>query len=160
MSLFVVGVTVLDADGNNKQTDVKVPAGVLTKANIEAFAQQYASIVDSASEGKVVGLRVTWELTPPGTVKPNPNVGSNVQEAALWTFDAADTPYAYSVSVPAWLQAAFTGKEVNQAHGAALAFKNLMLTGYNDGGTFIIPSDKYENDLTAVISAVKRFRRK
>lgn len=160
MSLFVVGVTLLDADGNNKQVDVKVPSGVLTKAEIELFAQYFAEKVDAASEAKVTGLRVTWELTPTGVIKPNPVAGSNVQEAALWTFDAAGTPYAYSVSFPAWLQAAFTGKEVNQIHGAAAALKTLMLDGYNAAGTMVIPSDKYENDLTSVISAVKRFRRK
>jgi len=160
MSLYIVGVTVLDADGNTKSHDVKVPAGSLTLAAIEGFAQFYAEKVDAVSEAKVTSIRVTWELTPSGVIKPNPVAGSNVQEAALVQFDAAGTPYAWSVSVPAWIAAAFSGKSVNWVNGAALAWKNLMLDGATYDAQLVAPCDKYENDLTSVVSGVKRFRRK
>lgn len=160
MALVLIGTTVLDADGNHSSYVIHVPLGALTLAAITGFAQYVATTTDGVSDGKITSVRATVEVDLPGGLKANPVAASNVQEGGLVQFDALGNPYAHSVRVPAWKQAAFTGKEINWGDPGATAWRLMMLNGHLDDGVMVIPCSPHEEDLTNVVSGKKSFRRK
>ncbi len=160
MGLVLVGTTILDADGNHSSYVIHLPLGALTLAAITSFAQYVASTTDLVSDGKITSVRATVEVDLPGGLKANPVAGSNVQEGGLVQFDVTGSPYAHSVRVPSWKQAAFTGKEINWGDAGATAWRLMMLNGHLDDGMMVIPCDPHELDLINVVSGKKSFRRK
>lgn len=158
MATFNISYSLQDADGNVNSFAVKVPAGSLTLAEIEGFAQQLAPIVDDVTDAQIVDMAIGLNAALPGGLKSSPVANSNNQEGGLISFNT-DGPYKYSYRVPAWYQAGFSGAEINQSETNAAAFITAMLSGLDVSGTQVIPSDAYENDLTSVARAYKSFRK-
>ncbi len=159
VATFNISYSILDGDGDTSNFAVKVPRGAFTIAQIESYAQQLASLLDVVIGGKITGLAVTLEAALPGGLKAAAVGTSDVQEGALFTFTNA-SPYVDSVRVPAWLETAFAGKEVNLEAVGVGAFVAALTAGLDIGGTQVQPSDRYENDYTALARAVKSFRKK
>lgn len=158
-SLYNVSFTVLDADGNNSSVVFKVPVGTLTLAQITEYAQEQATNTDACIEGQITEVRVVLDVALPGGLKGAPVALSNVQEGALFSFQAADTKYKHGIRLPSFKQAYFTGKEVDQTEPDVAGWLTGVITGLDASGTNVPACDNYGNDLTSVAKAYKSFRR-
>jgi hypothetical protein len=91
-----------------------------------------------------------------GTIKGSPVADSDPNEGALYSFDADSTAYNPSIWVPAAAQSKFVGQAVDTSDTDVSAFV-IAVTGAHSS---VSASDRYANDITALRSAVKKFRRK
>ncbi len=101
-----------DYVGDVKSVPVYIPSGE-TVANLQTIADLLGPEIDAAIDGKVIGISVTLALAVNGTIKGSPTAGNTVHEGALLTFSATDTEDVYSVYIPSWENAGFTGNVAN-----------------------------------------------
>jgi len=159
MAIAIVSIQLQDADGDTKSIPVHLPRGTLTLANFQAFATAFAPLLDAVTAAKINEMTITLPLTLPAGLKTDAVADSEVERGALFNCEAANTTYSHGVFIPAWKSALFTGDEVDLAGTGVAAFRDAFVTGLTDGATPLPPSDKYENDLTALNKATKRFRK-
>jgi hypothetical protein len=150
----VLSYSIVDDDGNAKSMPIYIPAGA-TVANIQAFSDAMAPLLDDVLDGVINAVTLSIGLTLPGGLKSSPVAGSNVQEGALISFDVASSNYSHSIFVPAWAQAFFSGSQVTLEDTEPGLFATQMVSGSNT----IAPSDRAGLDLTSVLSGSKRFRK-
>lgn len=160
MALRHFGISILDADGDVSSMEIKTVAGAETLAQLTQYAQDMAVLIEPLTDGAITEIRLVVAIPLPGGLTAIPVANCEVQKGALFTFTASGTAYKHSIRIPAFVPAKFSGKNVNSADADVIVFQTAMLAGLNIGGTVIQPSDKYENDLLAVSSAVKSHRRK
>ena len=158
MSLVHVGFRIADADGDTSSMSVKVPLGSLTLAELVEFAQELAVLVDDSIDGIIQEITIQTSVSLPGGLQASAVAGSEVQKGGLLSFTAADTPYRWSVRVPALTPSKFTGNIVDDQDSDIAALIAAFEAGLDSTGTQVQPCDKYENDLTAYIEGVKSFR--
>lgn len=154
-----VTYTIQDADGDVKSLPIIFPRGTLTLAQIDAFASAYAPLLDAVLDAQIVGISTSIDLAIPNGLKSSAASGTDVERGALFTFNAANTPYVWSAFLPGFATAKFSGDEVNKTDSAVAALIGAMVSGLTNAGATVSPSDKYGNDLTALKAAVKRFRK-
>lgn len=159
VSLFQASIGVKDADGNPRTMPLYASLGTLTLTQIAGYLQRAATLTNNVIEGKVTGINLTLDVDLPSGLRANPLNHSNVQEGALFDFGAANTTYKYGLWVPAFRQDIMVGKEVDTADTDVSNFVNFLITGEAIGGATVQGTDRYENDLQALLSAVKRFRK-
>jgi hypothetical protein len=158
MSLVHVGFRIADADGDTSSMSVKVPLAALTLAELVEFAEELAVLIDDSIDGVIQEITIQTSVDLPGGLQASAVAGSEVQKGGLLSFTAADTPYRWSVRVPAMTPAKFTGNVVDDTDDDIIALIAAFEDGLDATGTTVEPCDKYENDLTAYIEGVKSFR--
>lgn len=150
-------ITIRDATGVSKAADFpfKFDDATATLANLMTWLSGLSVAVDAVTEGKVTKIRLILSVAIPGGLKANPVALSDVEETGLETWFAAGTPNAYGVDIPAFLQSAFIGGNINQANAAVTALNNYLSVPTNT----IVGTDRYGNALTTVKTGVKTFRK-
>lgn len=159
VSLVVASLSVTDADGDISTAPVNIPLGALTITQIAGFLQGTATDLDAITEGKITSINLVIDVDLPSGLKSAPVANSDVQEAGLITYVAANTKYVWSQLIPAFVQSKFSGKNINLADSAVSTFTTRMVSGATVSGALVQPSDKYENDLQSVKRGTKRFRK-
>ncbi len=152
----LVSLHLVDDAGNRKTIEVFFPTS-FTLAQLQGWATQFATDVDGAIGAVIEKMTVTLGLTIPGGVKSTPDAGSNAHVGGLATFDAAGTTYSFGMYFPTW--ALFTGNDMDVTSGSAPDVITDLVTGVTVSGTPITPSDKFANDLVALLKH-KRVQRK
>ncbi len=158
-AITTISYRVQDAKGNKSSFLIRVPAS-FTHTQVSAFHANFAPVLDAVLGAKIVEAAVEYSLTLPGGLKANPDANNDVQESGLFTMVAADTAFVESIRVPGFKESLFSGETIPTEAGAALAFKNALISGLDGGGVQVLPCDRYGNDLTSMRSAVKTFRKK
>lgn len=141
-----------DADGNKKTLPVYVPASA-TLANLQAFSDALAALLDDHTDAQITAISATVGLTTPGGLKSEPVAGSNVQEGALLSFGLAASNYTHGMFIPGFAQADFTGSEVDDENITDLIAQ--IVTGSNS----VAPTSREGLDIDAYVDGKKRFRK-
>lgn len=143
-----------DADKSGA-VNVFLPSAA-TLAQIQAYSDAFAAALDAITAGKITAATVALNLTLPGGLKANPITDRLLQFGSNWAFDAANTPYRWTMHVPAVDLGIVVGGEIDTAPAYVTTFVNSIVTG---DGT-LAPQDPYGNDLTALLGAVVSFRKR
>jgi len=154
-----LSVSISDADGNRKSfvTYVKYDDSTATLTSLAAAIAVVVDDLDAITDGKIIGASFAIKVTLPETLKSAAAVGSNVQETGLLNF-VTDGPggFTYSQDIPAFAQAALTGKEVNNTVQAVEDWIDLMA---NTGATFRHHDNRFAGALVAYVKGRKTFRK-
>lgn len=148
-----ISYSLLDDDGQRGSVQIFVPTGS-TLAALQTFSDSMSNVIDDITAATIQSATVTKALTLPGTLKANAIAGHYIQHGANFGFDAANTPYRHTVRIPAILESLLTGETVITDAGVGQAF----VTGMTGGFGADTPSDRYGNDLTTLLSALRSFR--
>jgi hypothetical protein len=148
-----ISYSLADVDGQRGTVQIFVPTGQ-TLADLQTFSNSMVAALDAVTAAVVQAATVTKALTLPGGIKGTATAGHYIQHGANFGFDAANTPYRHTVRVPAILESLLVGETVITDTGDGQAFA----AGITGGYTGIAPSDRYGNDLTALLSALRSFR--
>ena len=143
-----------DAAGKVAQCHVYVPSGE-TIEDIQALATAIATELDDVTAAVITEASVRLSLTLPGGLKAEATAGHYVNLGANFAFDAADTEYRHTIRVPGILEALLSGDTVIMADADVAAFTTAIV----DGTALVDPSDRYGNDLVAVLPSMATFRR-
>lgn len=155
MTTDILSYGIVDGDGDHKSVPIYIPHG-LTLAQMQTFATAQAALLNAVIDGMIDSITATFTLTIPGGLNGTPANGVEAQKGALLDFVASGTPYKFGLYVPTWKPSLFTGDNANlNDSGPVDAFVGSMVAG----ATPAFPSDKYGNDLTGIVRAVKRFRK-
>jgi len=154
-----ISFTIQDSDGDTNTVLVPLPAAT-PYADVQAYATAYSLLLDFVIDGQITHGSVVFPATLNAGVKSAPVANCEVQKGALFAFDAANTSYRHSIRVPSFKPDLFSGKNVNTADADVTALVNALVDGLTVNGNLRQPTDRYGNDLSALISAVKSFRKK
>jgi hypothetical protein len=160
MSLAQISIIVEDADGDRSSINLGVPLGSLTINQVIEFGQDMCGLVNEITDAKIVGLDVIVAADLPEGLKSVAVAYSEVQKGGLFNFSLENTPYTYSVRVPALKPSLFTGDVINAAQSDVINFISAMVDGETIGGDAVEPCNKFEFDVSAFVEGVKSFRRR
>lgn len=115
------------------------------------------SAVDNITEAQILSHSITLLGTNPVGLKAAPVVNSDVEEGALFSFSLNGLPSkSMGYEIPAFVQAYFSGKEVNLSEQDVIDF----ITQMTQAGTFNIKNNVWSNSLLAPPrKAYKSFRK-
>jgi len=147
---------IVDFAGKRKTMPVRFLATV-TDAELQDAVDDLAPLIDGAIDGKIVDVTVTKTFVLPGGLKATAVNGNRVREGALLTFDAANTNFSYSIFVPSWENAGFSGDTVLDT-GIYGDLQTALEVGGN-AGAGIDPTDEQGNDLTSYLGGERAFRK-
>jgi len=153
-----LSMTVQDIDGNEKSfvDYFKFDDATATLTTLFSAIGVEIGNFDGVTDGKVVNAAMTIDVTLPGGLKADPETGSNVQEAANLTFNTpAPGGLTYTQTIPAFIQAGFTGGVVNELWPAVDAW----LTQVTVAGTITSEDDRRAYVLTDFKRGKKTFRK-
>jgi hypothetical protein len=151
----MISYSITDDAGKRSTARVFVPA-TTSLANIQAFSDEFAALLDDVTGGVIQSAGVTLGLTLPGGLKALPVADSLKQQGANFGFSAANTTYRHTVHVPALNPVLIISGALDVGDPAIGLLTAELYTG--DGTTG--PTDEYGNDLVASISSELSFRTK
>lgn len=151
----LLSVQVTDADGKVKTMPLYF-ASTTTLAELQGYADDMLPLLDAVIDGKITQATVTLQLTLVGGLKGSAVDGNRVREGALLRFPADNTIYKHGIFVPSWKNTGFAGDVVLQT-GAYNTFQATISAGAGD--PVIEVTDEYGNDLNAILSGERRFRK-
>lgn len=149
-----VSIGLVDYKGDVGRVVVHFPDNV-TMAELQNWISMAGVGLDTLSGAKVTSATVTLPLPLGFTPKADPLANHDLEKGANMAYDAQNTPYRHTIRVPAIADAALVGDVVDENHGGADMWNNLIVSG--DG--IIQPSDRYGNDLTSFMGGVVTFRK-
>lgn len=156
----IISFSVEDSDGDVTSVPVYVPEN-LTLTDYTEYAQDIAPKLDAVSGGVIRGITLQLNIPLPGGLANTPDAGIENQRGANFSFNTP-TRYSHTVRIPAVKDALFSGKSVNTSDVDVTALTDALINTFNaptDAGA-VIPSNPYGDDLTALRSAVKSFRKR
>ena len=159
MGLILVSFTIRDADGDKTAMPVYIPDTGLVHADVAGFADDYAALLDDCVEGVIDSINITYQHTLPGGLDSTPVANSEVQKGGLIKFGVADTPYTWSMRIPAIIPGKFVADAVDLTDADVLALITAMTAGLTPVATLVSPSNRYELDLDSTLTGVKSFRK-
>jgi hypothetical protein len=133
---------------------VFVPTGG-TIAQLQALSDAISAVLDAVTGCQIQSASVNLGLTLPGGLKGSPTANLDIEKGANFGFDAANTDYRHTIRVPAIPSAMVIGELVDLTHSDIIAFRDAILAGVAPS----LPSDRYGNDLTSLLSARVTFRK-
>lgn len=145
----------VDNDGNSGTSQIFLPSGA-TVSELQTFSNSLAPLIDDVTAAVIDSATLTLALTLPGTLKANPIAGMYIAHGANFGFDAADTVYKHTIRIPAILETLLAGESVDTGDADVQAFVAGIVSGFGADQA----SDRYANDLTALISAERSFRKR
>jgi len=152
----VFGTSIVDADGDVKSLEIFAEvADTTTLATLQTWVTGTQDYIDLVTEGKILHTSVTVAFANSGTNKSDAVAGSDVEEGGLISFSLDGSKYRHSVFVPAVIEAAKSGNDINLAE-TNVANLITRLTATNNGVT---PGNQYGNALDAAIKGAKTFRK-
>ncbi|HRE47193.1 MAG TPA: hypothetical protein PLD47_05660 [Aggregatilineales bacterium] len=161
MAISVISFSVRDADGDTYSVPFHIPSTGITLARFQQLANVLATALDDVIDGIIVSASLEFGLSLPGGLDTVPVAYCEVQKGALFNFTAAGTSYSHGIYIPSFTPALFEGDSVNTGDTAVQALRDAILNGIaaDIDDPAVAPSDRYENDLTALVKATKRFRK-
>lgn len=158
---YFYSLTMRDADANKANVVVPFNESGMALADIVEGGQLLVGLVDPITGCVIESVGLSLAIAMPGAgEKTDPVAGSNVQEGANFGFSVTGSDYKYTIRVPGLLESLFTGKAVDTLDVDVAAFVDAMVDGYATTGDVVPPTDKFDNDINGLVSAVKTFRRK
>lgn len=150
----LISVSLLDDKGATTTTQIFVPSG-LTLLQIEALADAAMDALDNVTGAQITAATVQFALTVPGTVKGAPLADHFNNQGVNMGFDCANTPYRFTLRVPAVRDSLVASGQLNTADPAV----QTLITTLTGGIDPAFPSDRYGNDVAAFIAAALTFRK-
>lgn len=148
----LISYRVRDNAGKTGNILIYVPSGS-TIANLQSFSDSLVALLDDTTGGLFESVSVSKALTLPGGLKVAPVAGHFVNLGANLAFDADQTIYNHTIRIPAILESLVVGEDVDISDPLITALETGIVTGF--GGP--VASDKYANDLTALLSGKATF---
>jgi hypothetical protein len=155
MGTHLLSLRVRDDAGKAGNIKVFVPDSV-TIAQLETYAIAFAEAADSVTGAKIeaASARMNLDISS-ASLKATAIADHPVQWGAIIGYSAAGTPYRHTQLIPAVDQGLVDAGDFDVGDALVTALTALMVTG---NGT-VVPSDEYENDLTAVLGGEVTFRK-
>lgn len=155
MAVNLLSYTLMDDAGKPGNVSVYFPNAV-SLADILAFNTAFAPLLDEVTAARIASASVSLAATLPGGLKAAALADAFISQGANLGFAAQGTEYRHSLRVPALRDALIVGGAVDTtAAGPVDDVVQAVITGVG-GAT---PSDRYSNDITALISASLTFRK-
>lgn len=158
---FTIVYTIKDEKGAQSSTEVNLPA-TTAFADVVIFAAEMAKLISPLISGQITRIGVAFMVDLPGVLPVAPAGGSDVEEGGRFNF-ATVNGFRTSLRVPTFLETKVTPNSdtIDQTDGDVLAFVGAItggidLTGVGGSGT-VQPSDKREEDITALTTAREQF---
>lgn len=151
----VLTITGVDGSGSAWSLPLHFPSGILTLENIQSGVNQIAGALDAAIDGRIDAAFVLANMTLPALKS---TADGDKERGALFSMAAEGTSYRHGIFIPTWKEAGFTGDAVVDT-GVYGTLVSLLLNGYGSPGSLVEPSDRYGNDLLAVVKSRKAFRK-
>lgn len=159
MAQSILSYTVEDADGDQKSVPFYWPNSDISAADLQDASDTLATFLDAVIDGKIIAANVTRGIDLPGGLKGSPVANSEVQKGALLHFRRAGQTRIYSIWVPSWTPAKFTGDEVNDAAGGVSTLTDTIVDGITEASGNVEFSDEFGNDLNLYVDGEKTFRK-
>jgi len=133
----VISIGIVDYLGDRKTLPMYLPAAT-TLTTINTLLGTMLPLLDAVIDGKIADASVALSLTLPGGLKADAIAGKDVHNGANVTFDPADTDYAFSVYIPTWEEAGFSGQSVLNTGAYSDLFDEIVTDNFTDraGNTF------------------------
>lgn len=159
MAQSILSYTVEDADGDQKSVPFYFPDSAISAADLQDASDTLATFLDGVIDGKIIAANLTRGIDLPGTLKANPVANSEVQKGALLHFRRAGQTRIFSIFVPSWTPAKFTGDVVNNAAAGVSTLTSTIVDGITEASGDVDISDEFGNDLNLYVDGEKRFRK-
>lgn len=159
MAQSILSYTIQDADGDVKSVPFYYPESAINAADLQDASDTLATFLDGVIDGKIIAANVTIGLDLPGTLKVSPVANSEVQKGALLHFRRAGQTRVYSIWIPAWTPAKFTGDVVNDGAAGVSTLTDAIVDGISEASGDILFSDEFGNDLSLYVDGEKTFRK-
>jgi len=135
--VHVVSIGIEDFLGKRKTVPLYAPAAT-SIATLTSILDSTLNAMDDAIDGQITDIHVSFALPLPSGLKSAPVTGNKVYEGANLTMDPADTDFAFSIYIPTWEEAGFSGDSVLTS-GVYGTFEDQLVTDNwtdRDGNTF------------------------
>lgn len=149
-----ITVNFKDEAGKEGSTSFNVPSGT-TLANAGLAAKEASLLLDGVSDGKVVGITMSYSVALPAGLKADPVNGSRIGTGALFKWVTSGGHYT-KMNVPARRETVISDDtdvidETDTAVAALVAewTAGLDLTAVGGTGT-VTPTDTRDEDITAL----------
>jgi hypothetical protein len=153
-NVHLLSVRILDDDGTVGHVNLFLPA-TLSLSDVQTFVNTFLPHLDTITGGKIDGVSVSLALTLPGGLKASAIADHPIQWGVNWSWDVANTPYRYTMHIPAVDQGILVGDEVDVGIGYVGAFIVDMI----DGVTGNQPCDRFGNDISGYLATAVSFRK-
>jgi len=152
----LISTTLMDADGDSKTFEIPaVVADTVTLAQLQTYVTGTQDLIDVATEAKIIGTSINLGFVNSETNKASAVAGSDVEEGALLSFSVTGSRYRNTLFLPAVIEAAKSGNEINLAN-ADLSPLIARLIGAHSNVT---AGNKYQMPNVAALVGKKRFRK-
>lgn len=155
MATSVASISITDFAGDTKSVPMSFDDSA-SLADITTIMQAWATQLDDVVDGKIDSIQVNLAIALPAGLKAAAVTGNTVHVGALLNYDADDTQYTYSVFVPSWAEAGFSGKNVVNTGNQATAIATVVSGAV---GATADPTDEFGNDITAYVAGTRKFRK-
>lgn len=119
-----------------------------TVAQIIADVQTYCAVLDPVTDA--AGVVAHFELVFPSTgLKTSTSVNNELGNGALFSYGQANSPYKFSVLVPAMAEGKISASKVNLSDAAVIAYYTWLSTN----GTHLQVTSKARNALSGFLSS-------
>lgn len=152
----LVSMSIETSDGR-KSVPVFLP-NATTLVQAQGFMTGFAPLVNAITGGVIVGAEVSFPLTLPGGLRTTADAGATVHRGGLFGYDNP-SPYKWSQYIPSLTPTLFIGDLVNVGDTDVGAYITAMESGIDVSGTFIQPTNQYDDDLTTQVTAAEAFRK-
>lgn len=149
--VWTLNFTVRDSDPDRASFRINLP-GATSQANVVAFAQSFAALVDQAIEGVIENIQATLSIALPAGLRGS-TTNSDVEHGARLTFETSGG-FATSFRLPTIADSQLVGHEVLQSTTEMAAIIAAMVSGLSG----VSPCDARGEDITGIVSAVESFR--
>jgi hypothetical protein len=156
MAIDIVSLQIRDADGDVKSLPVYVGTGN-TLQQLRDTAIDLSGFLDEVIDGVIESATITIETPVAGGLKTTAVVGSEVQRGALLSYMPSGTTYRFSLFIPTWQNAGFSGNDVNYTDLYLEAIDKFV-----DGFTAtqgVKATDRNGNPFASFIEGFKKFRK-
>jgi hypothetical protein len=145
--------TVYDAKGAKSTHSVWLPDGT-TLADAQTFATSYSELLDAVIDGRISKIGIVYEGTL-GTVKETPVAGCDVEQGALFIYNAGDFLFRHRLPTFTPTLIVANSRAVDLTDEDVTAFVAGMVTGL--AGTS--PCEHRGTDISALKSARELYQR-
>lgn len=159
MAQSILSYTVEDADGDQKSIPLYWPDTDINAADLQDASDTIATFLDAVIDGKIVAANLTRGIDLPSGLKASAVANSEVQKGALLHFRRAGQTRIYSIWVPSWTPAKFSGDTVNNGAAGVSTFTAAIVSGVVEASGNVMFSDEFGNDLNLYVDGEKTFRK-
>ena len=117
--------------GSTKSVVLYIPTTV-SLASLNTLMSTLLPKLDDAIDGIIESARVDLALTLPGGLKSTAIVGQDVHNGANITYDPNNTDFAFSIYVPSWSIAGFSGQDVDNTGVYASLISEIIADNFTD----------------------------